>query len=230
MVDKFWIERADDYSKEGFEINELGTHQYLVEFFDQYCKGAKKVLDYGCGDGSLMLKLTQQPEVSLYDISPSMLTIAAQKLEGLKTVIYKNADQLPQNYFDCIFISMVFICVQAQQDFDFIIDKAVETKTKNGYVLVANPHPCFRDKAFSSYYTEYTLGRPFNYFNDGEKHQIILRDSSINFYDFNWMISHLINGFTKKGLQLVEMLEVKDNKTNEFYNNNYSPSIIYVFK
>lgn len=230
MVENFWIEKADIYSNEGFEINELGTHPHLIDFFYKHCGEAHKILDYGCGDGSLILKLNKEIEVSLFDISPSMLDIAEQKLNAYHPYIYRNLNDLPKDYFDCIFVSMVFICVSTEAEIESIIDKIIETKNKDGIVLIANPHPCFRDKPFSSYYTEYTVGRNFNYFNNGEKHEIILRNQSMSFFDYNWSITYLTNVFLKKGFHLIEMLEIEDNQTNSFFNKQHSPSIIYAFK
>jgi len=230
MVEKFWIEKADVYSNEKFEINELGTHPHLISFYNKYNKGWEKILDYGCGDGSLIEKLNDDIEFSLFDISKSMLDIAKEKLKDYNPVIYKDALKLPKKYYDCIFLSMVLICVDSETEIEFIIERIVESKKKNGIILVANPHPCFRDKPFSSYYTEYTIGRPFNYFNNGERHEIFLRDQSMNFFDYNWSISYILNAFLKKGLKLIEMNEITDNQTNSFYNECYSPSIIYAFK
>lgn len=230
MVEDFWVDKADIYSNEGFEINELGTHPHIIDFYNRYCTDANRILDYGCGDGSLILKLENKIEISLYDISISMLRIAEKKLKDYKPIVFENPNKLPRNYFDCIFVSMVFICVDSEKEIEFIIDKITETKKKNGIVLIANPHPCFRDKPFSSYYTEYTIGRPFNYFNNGERHEILLRNKSMSFFDYNWSITYLVNAFLKKGLTLIEMLELKDNQTNSFFNTQYSPSIIYAFK
>lgn len=230
MGDKFWIEHADLYSNEGFEINEMGTHPHLVRAFNKYNPG-NKILDYGCGDGSLINKFSENEiEVSLFDTSEAMLDLARSKLNKYKPTVYKNAIAIPKNYFDCVFLSMVLICVDTEEEIEFIINRIKDVKKKKGLVLVANPHPCFRDEPFSSYYTEFTLGTNFNYFNNGQKHEIYLRDKSIHFYDFNWTLSYTLNTFLKKGLELVEILELKDNKTNSFYNEDFSPSIIYVFK
>lgn len=230
MAENFWIENADIYSKQGFEINELGTHPHLINFFNRYCSNANKILDYGCGDGSLIMKLEKKVEVSLFDVSKAMLAIAETKLKSYAPIIFKDALKIPKNYFDCIFVSMVFICVDSEKEIEFIVERIIEAKKKEGIVLIANPHPCFRDKPFSSYYTEYTIGRPFNYFNNGAKHEIYLRNKSISFFDYNWSISFLLNILIKKGLNLIEMSEVEDNQTNLFYNPNYSPSIIFALK
>lgn len=230
MAEKFWIEKAEQYSNEKFEINELGTHPHLINFYKKYNNGWKKILDYGCGDGSLIEKLKENVEVSLFDISKSMLELAQKKLSDFKPAVYEDALMLPKGYYDCIFLSMVLICVDSESEIEFIIDRIVASKKMEGVIFVANPHPCFRDKPFSSYYTEYTVGRPFNYFNNGERHEIILRDKSMSFFDYNWSVSYLLNAFIRRGLNLVEMEEVPDNQTNTFYNESFSPSVIYAFK
>lgn len=230
MIDEFWIEKADVYSDIGFEINELGTHPHLITFFNRYCSDAKKVLDYGCGDGSLLLKIKKAFEISIFDISPSILEIAKAKLKDKNPRVFSEANSLPVNYYDCIFISMVFICVSSSDEIDFIIDKAISSKKEEGIILVSNPHPCFRDKPFSSYYTEYSIGKEFNYFKSGEKHKIYIRGTDMEFFDYNWSLEFIINAFLKRGLKLLEIQEIKDNPTNEFFNKKHSPSIIYAFK
>jgi ubiquinone/menaquinone biosynthesis C-methylase UbiE len=230
MIDKFWLENADLYSQEGFEINEMGTHPHLIRYFNKYCSDSKTVLDFGCGDGSLILKLNKDIEVSLFDISKPMLNIARRKLSDSRPIIYSDKNLLPNNYFDCIFISMVFICVPIKSEIEAIIEQVAKAKKENGIVIVANPHPCFRDKPYSSYYTEYSIGKRFSYFNEGEKHEVNLRNGGIKFNDFNWSITYLLNSFLQRGLKLQEIFEVEDNKTNEFYNERFSPSIIYIFK
>lgn len=235
-MEEFWIQSAEVYSDEKFEINELGTHPLLVESFNKYDEDWTSILDYGCGDGSLMQKLKRPFEISLFDTSSSMLSIAEKKLRHLNLNVYDDAKLLPRSHFDCIFLSMVLVCVDSATEIEFIIDRLFETKKDNGLVFVANPHPCFRDRPFSSYYTEYTIGKTFNYFDDGDRHKIFIRGKPMKFFDYNWSISFVINAFRKRGLNLVEMIEAQDNDTNEegvrneFYNKRHSPSIVYIFK
>lgn len=230
MIEKFWINNADTYSEKGFEINEVGTHPHLIKLFDKYCPYAKNILDYGCGDGSLIKKLNKEVNISLFDISPQMLKIAKNSLSQFHLTVFPTIADIPDNQYDCIFLSMVLICVSTQKDVIEIIKKIRTAKTNEGYVFVANPHPCFRDKPFSSYYTEFSIGKDFNYFENGERHQIFLRETDINFFDYNWSFSFLLNSFIKQGLQVVEVAELKDNDTNSFYNAKHSPTIIYVLK
>lgn len=230
MAEDFWIKKASLYSNEKFEINELGTHPILIEAYNRRNRNWTTVLDYGCGDGSLIQKLEDKPEVSLFDISESMLEIAGEKLASRRPRIYHDARRLPGDYFDCVFLSMVLVCVNSEKDFEFIIDRIAEVKKQDGLLFIANPHPCFRDKPFSSYYTEYTIGKPFDYFDNGGRHEIFIRDKPMSFFDYNWSISYLLNTCVRRGFALVEMTEVRDNQTNEYYNESCSPSIIYAFK
>lgn len=230
MAEKFWFKKANLYSKKGFDTNELGTHPKVIEAFHKHCPNAKEILDYGCGDGSLILKLNKEVNVSLYDISEPMLQIARNNLKTFSPKVYFNSVDIPKNFFDCIFISMVFICAANKKEFEFIIEKVKEVKKKNGMVIVANPHPCFRDESFSSYFSEYTVGKEFDYFKNGDRHKLTIRDKSMSFYDYNWSLSYFLNSFIKMGLELIEFNEIKDVNINSYYNKNFSPSIIYTFK
>jgi SAM-dependent methyltransferase len=229
-MEEFWYENAEVYSNEKFEINELGTHPTLIDAFERYEKDWTKILDYGCGDGALIEKLKRRFDFSLFDTSAVMLEIATKKLGSLDPTVYRDANEIPTNTFDCVFLSMVLVCVDTEQEIDFIVRRILETKRPEGYVFVANPHPCFRDRSFSSYFTEYSIGRGFNYFNEGDRHKLLIRDKPMEFYDYNWSMSFVLNKFVKVGLQLVEMIEVKDNETNEYYNPSFSPSVVYIFK
>jgi len=229
-MEEFWYKNAEVYSNEKFEINELGTHPTLVDAFKKYEQNWTTILDYGCGDGALVEKLKRRFEVSLFDTSASMLDIAANKLGMLNPTVYYDAIEIPKKTFDCVFLSMVLVCVDTEQEIDFIVRRICEAKRSEGYVFVANPHPCFRDRSFSSYYTEYLIGKSFSYFNEGDRHKIFIRGKPMEFYDYNWSVSFVLNRFIKAGLQLVEMIEVEDNETNEYYNPLFSPSVVYVFK
>jgi 2-polyprenyl-3-methyl-5-hydroxy-6-metoxy-1,4-benzoquinol methylase len=228
----FWKDDAELYNRVGFEINEYGTHPEIIKLFNKYSMNARLILDYGCGNGSLIQKLNKRElDISLFDISQKMLDLAQENIKEYNPNIFTNSRDLPEKYFDCVFLSMVLVCVQDVEEFNFIAERIKAVKNRDGFVYVANPHPCFRDDLFSSYYTEYsTKEKEFNYFKEGDRHKVIIRENNLTFTDYNWPISSIINTFLSYGFKLIEMKELKDNETTKFYNEKASPSIIYVFK
>ena len=51
----FWLNKAEKYSDASWGTNLRGTHPNIVKFINKYAsKEAKTILDYGCGDGSLI--------------------------------------------------------------------------------------------------------------------------------------------------------------------------------
>ncbi|MHB8336977.1 MAG: class I SAM-dependent methyltransferase [Ignavibacteriaceae bacterium] len=225
----FWIEHAKEYSERGFEINNVGTHPAIINLVKKYKVGAK-ILDYGCGDGTLLYNLGKDYNYSIYDISEKMLELANIKLNGYNLEIHKDVKTIPQKFFDVIILSMVLICIDNENEINSIMQKLKESKTENGIVIIAIPHPCFRDQAFSSYFTEFSIGKEFNYFNNGQPHKLFIRDKNLSFTDHNWTLSHIINSCLKSGLNPLELVELKDNNTNTFYNSLASPSLIIVCK
>lgn len=229
MKSNFWIENASEYSQEEFDINSSGTHPAIIKIIQQR-KAGKRILDFGCGDGSLIFNLGRNYEYSIYDTSPSMLELAESKLEGFNLTIHEEISDIPNRYFDVIILSMVLVCVYQENEFNSILNTIKQSLTNNGICIIANPHPCFRNIPFSSYFTEFSIGKKFNYFKNSQPHRLYIRESKINFVDYHWTISYLVNAIVKNGLELIEMIELRDNQGSEYSNKHFSPSIIYVCK
>lgn len=229
-MNQFWIKYADKYAEEGFDINTSGTHPAILKIVENHKSKIKKVLDYGCGDATLLYRMGMNFEYSIFDISPKMLDIAMQNLESFNVVRHDKAKDIPRNTFDLIILSMVLVCVDQQSEVEYILKTIKEVKRNDGLLILANPHPCFRDEPFSSYYTEFSVGKNFDYFLNGQKHTLFIRDSEISFIDQNWTISYLVNEIIKAGMNIIEFIELRDNQTNEFFNKNSSPSLILICK
>jgi 2-polyprenyl-3-methyl-5-hydroxy-6-metoxy-1,4-benzoquinol methylase len=229
-MNQFWIKYADKYAEEGFDINTSGTHPAILNIVEDHKSKIKRVLDYGCGDGSLICQMGVDFEYSVFDISPTMLDIAMKNLESFNAVRYDRSKDIPRNKFDLVILSMVLVCVDQQSEVEHILKTIKEVKKNNGMLVLANPHPCFRDEPFSSYYTEFSIGKKFDYFLNGQKHALFIRDSDISFIDQNWTISYLVNEIIKAGMNIIKLIELKDNQTNNFFNANSSPSLILICK
>lgn len=228
-MEDFWLKQAEQYSEKGFEINNLGTHPEIIKWITKY-KIGKTILDYGCGDGELIYKLGTKYSYTIYDISETMLDLAKKKLEGYKLNICHLPDKIPENYFDIAILSMVLICVDKIEEFNFIINILQKSKKKDGICIIAIPHPCFRNEPFSSYFTEFSIGKKFDYFENGQPHSLTIRNTGISFKDHNWTLSFVLNTLINFNFQLIEIIELKDNLTNEYYNPLSSPSIILICK
>jgi SAM-dependent methyltransferase len=231
MSKEFWEKYAFDYAINGFDINESGTHKYIIESLNKYCDNAQRVLDYGCGDGSLIKKIEANLEFSIFDISKQMIELAKHNLFSLQNLkVYYDNNLIPKDYYDCAILSMVLICVPQIEEIVNIAQTLKRVLKNSGYLIVANPHPCFRDEEFSSYYTEYSIGKNYCYFNEGDKHKIFLRNTNLEFYDYNWSISKIVNIFLNIGFELVEMRELRDVNGSAYYNVSSSPIIMYILK
>jgi hypothetical protein len=108
-------------------------------------------------------------------------------------------------------------------------------KKKNGKLIITITHPCFRQYPYSTFFTEYYRDKKFNYFLDGDKFKVFIRDPIVNthvsFYDYHWTLSTSINLILKNGLLLQEIIELPDFKTgNFFYNQKYPPYLLLIFQ
>lgn len=227
---EFWLLKAKEYCDIGWNTNIIGTHPELFKVYKKYSQGSN-ILDYGCGDGSLIEQFTGKEKFSFFDVSKSMLDIAENKYSKTKDIkIIRNKDDIEENNYDAIFLSMVLICIDSKDEIRAIIKKMQKAKKKDGYLFIANGHPCFRNYTFSDYFTDFVTGNKLNYFEEGQAHKVTIRSTGVSFTDHNWSISFIVNEFVKHGFKLQEIVEYSDNNINNFYNPTVPPSIIYVFK
>lgn len=192
----------------------------------------RTLLDYGCGDGSLIELLTPDIEYSLFDTSPTMLNIASNKLAIYSPNVYQLVSQIPYNYYDVIVLSLVLMSVESESEQKFILDNIYKFKKPKGKVIIAVSHPCFRQYQYSSFSTQY-ISKNFPYLEEGHKFQITIKDSvsnsELSFFDYHWTLSKTINLIIGSRLNLLKVIEVPDQPIKgSFYNRNYPPYLIFI--
>lgn len=227
-MDSIWIKSPESYTSISNESKEVILHPFLASIINQ--NKYKRVLDYGCGDGSLMKKLNYQTQIFLYDTSHKVLEIAKRKLNRLTPKIYYNIQELPKNSFDCIILSLVLMTISDQKDIEEVLKNIHRSLTDDGQTLIAITHPCFREYPFSTFRTSYTKDN-FNYLNEGEPFSVTLEDdlegNDITFTDFHWSLSHTFNLIIKSKLKIDSIHEIKDHSsTNGYENPNFCPYMV----
>ena len=103
------------------------THSKVIPFI----QGSKKVLDVGCGTGTLLSKLG--PDVHKVGLDPSkkMVERADKKVNG--EILLGNAEQLPSDSYDAIISSSA---LHRYQDVEMFLEQARSRLNKNGKVVI----------------------------------------------------------------------------------------------
>lgn len=228
-MDNIWILNPDAYSSISNESRKYILHPKIVELINQ--KDGVKILDYGCGDGSLIQLLKSSCEISLFDISNVVLARAKNNLKKYKPTIYYDRATIPEAYFDFVVFSLVVMTIPTKKDIKEALTKIQSSINQKGVAIIAITHPCFRQEIFSTFQTAYSKDKKFNYFKESEKFEVLLRDSETNqsttFNDYHWTLGTILNLISESGLTLKRFIELPDKaENNKYFNPSFSPYIV----
>lgn len=226
-MDNIWLFHPELYSSLDNESRKYILHPKLLEYINQ--SDNIKLLDFGCGDGSFIKNLSTDFEISLYDISSKALAEAKANLKKFNVKIYYELDEIPNNNFDYVVLSLVLMTIDNKDDIVNILNKIYHSLNQNGKLLIAITHPCFRNYVYSTFQTDYSKNKNFNYFNEGEKFEVFLRDNkkTVSFFDFHWSLSTTINLLIESNYKINKIEELMDKSgTGKYFNSNFSPYMI----
>jgi len=193
------------------------------------------VIDYGCGDGSFSKLIDKCYDVALYDISKKAIAIARRNFQGRSVTFYASKKDIPAKHFDCVIFSLVMMTMGSRVHLQRTARDLLRVKRKTGKLLVAVTHPCFRQYRYSTFHTEYSEGKTFQYFLEGEQFTVTMRDlktkKQLSIDDYHWSLSTTINFFLQSGFFLKEIFELPDyiSKLSIDSNPNFPPYLILVF-
>ena len=207
--------RADD-------SEETGLHRHLARIIGEYAP--KRLLDYGCGDGALLHALDPSIEVGLYDPNTTSARLAAQKSRSPATRVYEEPASIMQGYYDVAVLSFVLICLSGKEEFLKVLNDIKSSLREGGVLIVAEGHPCFRDRNFVGHHVNYPPDAPFNYNSPVHEFNICLHgdEKDVAFYDYHWTLSDKLNTLIRSGLVIDAVHEIADSdhhdrKANPFF-------------
>lgn len=237
MKDKIWLAKNSK-----FLIDRPDSRQYLLlKNIGKIIKKqkSKKILDFGCGEGYLSSYIPKDIELYLFDINESFVKIAmenATKNKINRVFSYTKIKELRENKFDLIVISLVLVTTTSKIEFKNIIQDCQSLLNKDGILIIAETHPCFRDKIFSTFHTEYTSNKTFSYIDNFSPFQVnlntFIESKFIHFNDIHYTLGFLFETLEKLNFSIVSFKEIKDKpfKKGDFYNTNFPPYFILISK
>ena len=236
MKDKIWTRSPIKFANVTNDNRHFILHPRIAELVHEY--EAKRILDHGCGDGVMNLLINDTIEIGLHDINKEIVNVASKNLESYKHNIYYNRNDIPNAYFDVAISSNVLMTIDNEPEYvNVLLDLKNSVKPNSGRVIIGITHPCFRQYDFSTFKTEFTNGRSFNYFEEGKKFTVYLKKDNkknneyIEFCDFHYSISYTVNKALSLGLLLEKMIELPDRSIDQnFFNFSFAPFLLLIFK
>jgi SAM-dependent methyltransferase len=228
MATDYWSEHSADYSGLFQESKENVLYPAMVDLIKR--RGAGRLLDYGCGDGRFLHFLPGDVEASVYDRSSEMLALAKRLAGGRIRRFYDDADQIPEDYFDAVVVSLVLVCIDNEAEYAQVLRDVHRILKPGGLGIFAVTHPCFRQYAYSDFSTSYCKSPHFNYFKEGEAFGVTMTDDragkSISFNDYHWTLGFTINKTVEAGLIIDRVVETGDDASAANFNPEKSPYLI----
>lgn len=224
----FWSREASTYSALSNESHVQYLHPLLRRLMTEL--GSSRVLDFGSGDGRLLdSDEVSYKEAWLYDPSSSALRLAKKRFAGRSDISFcASVNRLQSSFFDTVVCCLVLMTISSTDELKLAVSAMRDCIADSGNCLVAITHPCFRQYAFSTFFTSYTMAEPFKYLEEGSSFTVFLRDpkkgESLSLVDYHWSLSYVLNLFSENLFVLERMIEVADHSLDNSSHNHLYPS------
>lgn len=233
MKNEYWISNAvKKFINLRIDSRIYILHKRIAEILKE--NKAKVVLDFGAGEGFLAKSLVNVKAYDYFDVNPIFYKKAKKVLAESDIPKYSflnSLEQAGEKKYDAIVISLVLLTIYNKEEIVQILSKLREKLSDNGFIIVADTHPCFRDKVFSTFHTEFSMANEFDYFKNKEFSVYLRTNNSegfIAFKDYHYTLSDYFNFFNQSKLKLAGLEELKDSTIdNNYFSNFYSPYILF---
>lgn len=181
-----------------------------------------KVLDFGCGDARFAVDLAARDtgvKVTAYDRDSRMREQARRRVasggsvEG-RVVVCEAPEANWAGAFDVIVTLGVWMCWRTHAECVETLSLLAGSLRRDGVLIAAVTHPCFRDRGFTTYRTDFDVGR---YMTHGTPFRVYVgeRGKEIVIEDYHWNLEAMFAQAAEAGLALVELKEHSDGKNGE---------------
>jgi len=229
-INKYWSTEAKDFHNiDNVERDILLP--YVARIINEL--NPEKLLDYGCGSGYLASLIKESTEISLYDINPDIIDEYKRWTKSNIVIPIKDKNNIKINYYDVVVQTSVLMCVPNIEGIRGVLEDNYVALKNGGNLVVVITHPCFLQYSFGHYYTSLNNGN-FQYLENTTEYKVYMKQkdkSPVEFTDFNWTLSTIINEIIKAGFALTKMVEHPDLKSKYFEPNNLvSPWLFLIAK
>lgn len=178
------------------------------------------VLDFGGGDGrfveALLQRSTSWPappqEVAMYDPSTEMRRLARRRLADRPgALLVEEGGSAWRRSWDAVTFNAVWMGLTTEQQCVETLGKAVSVLSPGGCFVASVTHPCFRDRVFKTFSTEYDMRR---YLEEGVSFDVHIydEDRSITLRDTHWNLDAMTRQLASCGLLIRRLHELGDSE------------------
>ena len=207
---------AQSYAKLGEQSHVAILHDFLLPLM-QPVQG-RTMLDFGCGDGHLGVRLAAEgvARLTCIDQSEDLLRTAQQNAREAGIIdrcMFELGDEdalpTPQRYHLVVCSLMLMMC-ENRQRLERSITGLIGSCAPGGRVLIVLTHPCFRGAVHATYHNH--LPDDFEYWHSGRPYKVVL-DPDVNqvptsFHDYHWTLTDYASAIHESGGAIDQMIEV----------------------
>ena len=226
---KVWHDGAEDFMALDHLSQDRALHPALVELIE--AQPGLNLLDYGCGDGRVLTRLSSRWIIDAYDPSEPMRRLAMARVGSRIRSMLPNTESL-EGVYDVIILGMVIMCIPEAAEVRRVLADCARLLAPGGQLFVTTTHPCFRNHHFSNFHTSFTGDlpvQPFLYRKDGLPFEVAIHDPdgrAIVFTDYHWSLEFTFEALRGAGLGVSRFREVSDDPSSPSRNNLVPPYLI----
>lgn len=210
MAESVWNDKAEQFMSIRHLSQERALHPVLSELIEA-CPG-RRLLDFGCGDGRVLERLSARWVIDAYDPSSQMRVLAQHRIGNRLHSLASDLAEIEGSY-DVIVLGMVILCIPERDEIMNVLRDCTLRMRDSTRLFVTTTHPCFRNSRFSNLATSFGGEQPFNYLADGTPFRVTLRDPGtpgIVFTDYHWTLGFTTSALRSQGLAITSLIEVPD--------------------
>lgn len=179
--------------------------------------GQGRLLDYGGGDGLFALACAELPfeQITVFDPAPNMCAVARKNCGSAAHInVVQSSRGLPDGDFDAITLNAVWMCLSTETECMSVLRDVFRLLKSDGLIIALVTHPCFRDKRFSTYWTDFNMN---DYLRDGAQFNVTISDgkNEIQIVDTHWCLSTMSNQLKRAGFVITELFEIPDHPVTD---------------
>lgn len=225
--DSVWQNGAEQFMSVRHLSQERSLHPSVLRLVESH--SGDQLLDYGCGDGRILERLSSRWIVDAYDPSAQMREIAKRRVGRRLRRLCSSLDELDE-FYDVIILGMVILTIPDADEIARVLRDCALRMDESSRLVVTTTHPCFRDRNFSNFSTSFVEQKPFRYQEEGAAFEVTLQDRGqvpgIVFTDFHWTLGFTVEALRKQGLVIEALLEVPDDPESPHRNSLVPPFLV----
>ena len=203
-----WNEVARSYSTVE-NTRKPNVFPFLREQLERSKPG--RLLDFGCGSGVFALMCRDLAgAIFNYDISAEMRSLASEAASGIANIsVLSTLDELQPESIDVITMNAVWMCLPSATACADALRSMNRLLRTGGQLFASFTHPCFRDRKFSAYETNFDQ-RKYLVNATSFRVRVFDRKKSVELIDTHWNFSAVTEQLVNGGFLIKRIHELPD--------------------